>query len=146
MKKYLILLFCVFISGCAVMPSHDDYKKITAPSIESKTDKALVVFLRESGFIGGGATYYIYDGNEKIGVSMPGCYFHHYAALGEHTFWGETEAKKFITMNIESGKTYYIATSFGLGILVGVPQFTNITEVVALPLLKGIEYCELIKK
>lgn len=140
-----IFLIIMLLISCASMPGHNEYRKLSSPSITQTSEKGTVIFFRESRFVGGGVTYYIYDGNNKIGASWSGCYFHYLAEPGDHTFWGETEAKKYITLNIAAGKTYYIETSFGFGALIGVPAFTVVTENVALPLLKDINYCELIK-
>ena len=125
------------------MPGSSEQLKLAPSLIDAEGDKGLVYFYREARFAGGAISYYIYDNNDMIGASWSGCYFPYYASPGQHTFWGETEAKRYFTVNIEAGKTYYVEAGFGVGMWIGVPALTLVHESIAVPIIQQIDRCEL---
>jgi hypothetical protein len=144
--QWVAIGFCILLlCGCAAMPMPGEQEIVKSPVIAPQDGKAMVYFFRESMFTGSGVSYYVFDGQEKIGASWTGCYFVAPISPGQHTFWGETEDKKYITLDIEPGKDYYISMAVTVGILCGLPEFSLVTGEVALPLIKNIDYCRLVK-
>ena len=145
MKRLLWVMVVFLVMGCAAMPTKDEMKVVEQPVVsDTASDKAHIVFYREWKFGGGGVSYYVYDGTEKIGAAWNGCYFTKDISPGQHTFWGETESKKYITINLDPGKTYYINMAIAVGFWAGTPEFTLVTPEVAMVEMKETKYCELV--
>ena len=129
------------LNACATMPSHQNLVVTTPPSqIKAAQDKALVCFLRESQFLGGGVSYFIYDGELQIGGLRSGSYFIYNTDPGQHTFWAETETKVFVTLDLDAGQEYFVVGGVTMGAWIGHPTFTQVTPEVALPMLPDLDY------
>lgn len=147
MKKislFCILIAAVLLAGCAKMPLREDYvKETSAPTVTADETSGVVYFVRDSAFMGGGVSYFIFEDTTKIGLLKSGTYFIHKTTPGKHTYYAETESRASVTLDIEAGKTYYVEGSVGLGFLAGRPQLTEITETVARQYLPDLEYIRL---
>lgn len=147
MRKFFLVLLVmssVALVGCAKMPQRDEYTKLAvAPTMQADDEHGLVVFLRESAFVGGGVSYYIYEDTQKIGVLRSGTWFMHKAKPGQHTYWAETESKDVTTVTVEPNKKYYVLGGVSMGAWAGRPTLKEVTEPVAAPLLKDLEYLQL---
>lgn len=147
MRKLICLLALTMAvalgAGCAKMPVRGDYMQDTPPQIVPDQESAVVYFLRESAFTGGGITYFIFEDDTKIGLLKSGSYFIHKATPGKHTYLAETESRAAVTLDIQPGQTYYIEGSIGMGFWAGRPQLTEITKPVADKLLPDLKYIRL---
>ncbi|AMD89480.1 DUF2846 domain-containing protein [Desulfovibrio fairfieldensis] len=147
MRKLICLLALAMAvalgAGCAKMPVRGDYMQDTPPQIVPDQESAVVYFLRESAFTGGGITYFIFEDDTKIGLLKSGSYFIHKATPGKHTYLAETESRAAVTLDIQPGQTYYIEGSIGMGFWAGRPQLTEITKPVADKLLPDLKYIRL---
>jgi len=86
----------------------------SAPIQGLSPDKALVYFMRPSGF-GFGINFQIWDGNTFIGLSQAKSYFGYECNPGTHLFIGMAENKTGIEAELEAGKTYYVLTQVRMG-------------------------------
>ena len=147
MRKLICLLALAVVvavgAGCAKMPVRGDYMQDTPPQIVPDQESAVVYFLRESAFTGGGITYFIFEDATKIGLLKSGSYFIHKATPGKHTYLAETESRAAVTLDIQPGQTYYIEGGVGMGFWAGRPQLTEITKPVADKLLPDLKYIRL---
>lgn len=147
MRKLICLLALTMAvalgAGCAKMPVRGDYMQDTPPQVVPDQESAVVYFLRESAFTGGGITYFIFEDDTKIGLLKSGSYFIHKATPGKHTYLAETESRAAVTLDIQPGQTYYIEGSVGMGFWAGRPQLTEITKPVADKLLPDLKYIRL---
>lgn len=145
MKKLIFMFIAVFVlSGCAKMPVRGEYTILdAAPILEVDNEAAIVYFLRENAFIGGGVTYYIWEDTSKIGLLRSGSYFTHKSKPGLCTYWAETEAKTTLTLNVDAGKTYYILGGVNMGVLIGRATLSEVSESVAKELLPNLKYTRL---
>lgn len=108
--------------GCAKMPTHYDYYKAdTPPVIEPDETSSVVCFVREDAFVGSGISYFINEGEKRIGLLRSGSYFMTKTTPGDHTYWAETEAKTFITVNAKANTTMYVVGGVGMGMWAGRP-------------------------
>jgi hypothetical protein len=146
-RKLAALLAAVLVlavAGCAKMPLRADYVYETNPQIASAdATSAAVYFLRESAFVGGGVSYFIFEDATKIGLLKSGTYFVHKAAPGKHTYWAETEGKSSVTLDAQAGQTYYIEGGIGIGFWAGRPQLSEVTRPVAERILPDLKYVRL---
>ena len=116
MKKYakvlalLIVLFMAF--GCA---GSSQFMRKAAPSEVGPTpDKALVYFMRPSGF-GFAIHFQIWDSHELIGLAQAKSFFVYECDPGKHLFIGIAENKHAVEAELEAGKSYYILTQVRMG-------------------------------
>lgn len=140
---FLMFICLAYIAACAPMPQRGDYVQDTAPLIEPDPNAAIVYFLREGAFMGGGLSYFIYEDDKKIGLLKSGSYFIHKTVPGKHTFWAETEARAAVTLDVQAGQTYYIEGSVGMGMWAGRPELREITRPLADRLLPDLKYIRL---
>ncbi len=142
MKKLLILLVCcAFLAGCGAMPKKGEFVEGgTPPVLQADGESALITFLRESAFVGGGVSYYIYEDGKVIGALKSGTWFLHKASPGQHTYMAETESKSIVSLTLEAGKNYYVLGGVTMGVLAGRPELKESTEQYAKPLLKDLDY------
>lgn len=138
MKKIVLVLFLLSftLAGCFATVQRMDVSVYPDP----KADMGLVYFYREARFAGGAISYFIYDGENKIGALASGTYFFYWAEPGDHTFWAKTEQKSSRTINIESGKTYYINGDVRRGSFVASPRLLIINEMEGKSRIKECKY------
>ena len=130
--------------GCVKMPLRADYVEEKVPPVITPDDQSAVVyFMREWAFGGGGVSYFIHEDMQKIGLLKAGSYFIHRAIPGKHTYSAETEARSSVTLDVKAGQTYYVEGGIGMGFWAGRPQLTEVTKSVADKLLPELKYLRL---
>jgi hypothetical protein len=112
------------LSSCASV------QREAAPSSPDRpaAGKGLVIFYRERHFTGGGMGHDIKDNGKKIGGLSNGSYFVYQAAPGAHHFTAATEVTEEKVTAVVAGKTYYIRGEVQMGIMVGRPHLTAVTN------------------
>ena len=105
----LIILF--LFAGCA---GESQYMRKSTPPTAPPPDKALVYFMRPSGF-GFAIHFQIYDRYDLIGLSQAKSYFAYPCDPGKHLFIGVAENKRAVEADLEAGKSYYIITGVHMG-------------------------------
>ena len=105
-----VILF-ILIAGCA---GESQYMRKSTPPTAPPPDKALVYFMRPSGF-GFAINFQIYDRYELVGLSQAKSYFAYACDPGKHLFIGVAENKRAVDADLEAGKSYYIITGVHMG-------------------------------
>jgi len=114
LKKYsgiLLMVMLFLIAGCA---GSSKYMAKATPIDGPSADKALVYFMRPSGF-GFAINFQIWDGDKFIGLSQAKSYFGYQCNPGKHLFIGIAENKRGIEADLEAGKSYYVITQVRMG-------------------------------
>lgn len=114
MKRLLriqVLIILFLIAGCA---GESQYMRKSTPPTGPPPDKALVYFMRPSGF-GFAIHFQIYDRYDLIGLSQAKSYFAYPCDPGKHLFIGVAENKRGVEADLEAGKSYYIITGVHMG-------------------------------
>ena len=96
----LLVSISVFIISCAGSSS---YMKPSQGLLAPTNDKALVRFMRPSGF-GFAINFNIWDGEKVIGNSVAKSQFDYLADPGKHLFVAVAENKVFLEADLEAGK------------------------------------------
>ena len=96
------------------------------PSVDP--DKGLVVFYRLKSFKGGVVRFSINHSEGSIGQLTSGTYLYKYLDPGEHTFWSQAISKDSITLTVEAGQVYFVKGNVRMGVFVGRPKFTQVSE------------------
>lgn len=126
----LVLMFC---SGCA---GSSMYMKSTPTLLRPTENKALVRFMRPSGF-GFAINFNMLDGENVIGNSVAMSQFGYLAEPGKHLFIATAENKVFLEADLEAGKTYYVITRVYPGAWYARVAFVAVN--------KGSEYWDKVK-
>ena len=101
-----VLLTLVFCTGCA---GHSMYMRPAQALLQPTEDKALVRFMRPSGF-GMAVNFNMLDSEKVIGNSVAMSQFDYLTEPGKHLFISTAENKVFLEADLEAGKTYYVIT------------------------------------
>ena len=97
---------------------------------EATPDQALVYLIRESRFVGGGRTMFVYSDQEFLGTLDNDSYTFVQLPPGKHLFWLNW-AKINTEVELEAGKTYYYAIW---------TKFDALDEVSGKAFLEGIKH------
>ncbi len=110
--KFMSLLIVILLAGCA---GTSPYMQEAEPiNIKPSPDKALVYFMRPSGFAFG-IHFQIWDRYKLMGLSQAKSYFAYECEPGKHLFIGIAENKRAVDADLEAGKIYYIITQVKMG-------------------------------
>jgi len=116
--KLVVLVLLVALIGCA---GSSRYMKM-APSNASygpKPGKALIVFMRPSGFayaIDAGVLHVLPDSNKMVGIVSAKKKVAYSIEPGEHLFMVVGEAADFLKAHVEAEKTYYVNVKVRSGV------------------------------
>jgi Protein of unknown function (DUF2846) len=81
-----------------------------------------VIFWRPGTMVGGAMGCGVNMGTERISALGAGKYFVVNLAPGTHEFNARSEARDALTLEVESGETYYVRCTIRMGIMVGRPN------------------------
>ncbi len=108
----------VVLGGCAA--SGPAFERVT----DIPQDKGVIYVYRPNSIIGSAVRYDVFANDELVCNLVRGGYCLHYAKPGEVEFWGKTEAKGSITIDVKAGQEHYVKGSLSMGILLGRPNLT----------------------
>lgn len=127
-KVVLPCLGMILLSSCA---GSSAYMKPSASLAPPKKDKAIVRFMRPSGFAPA-INFNLMDGSRVIGNSVAKSQFDYLVDPGHHLFIATAENKVFLEADLEPAKIYYVITRIYPG--------AWRARVAFLPVKKGSEY------
>ncbi len=87
----------------------------TAASGETGT----VVFFREKKMMGAAISYKVRENGIELCKLGSGSFCTVQVPAGKHEYVTKTEAKDVLTMEVESGETYYVQASISMGVVAG---------------------------
>jgi hypothetical protein len=95
-----------------------------ASRLPEGADYAVVYFYRPKIFTGSAVGYKVrLNDDTVIGRVRNGEKFEYKTTVfGEHTFWGKTEARDSIVINVEKGEEYFVRCGIKTGAAVGRPE------------------------
>lgn len=109
----------------------------------AKPGNGLVYFYREKSFVGMAVSYYVTEGETRLGAMKNGTFFTVDAAPGKHTYSAKTEVTREITLDVKEGETYYVKGGVTMGALAGRPSLTGVTEGEARDKISALTYTTL---
>lgn len=130
------LFALLLLAGCATTGPQFE------PEIAAPTDRALVYFYRDAGFVGAGVTYMVRANGTDVSTLPAGGYFVYHASPGKVEFSAQTEARTSVTIDAKAGQTYYVKGTVGVGFFVGHPHLTIVPNDVG---AKEIAACKLVE-
>lgn len=106
-------------------PSAADFsEKVLAAIGKPAAGKALVVFFRPSKFIGAALGFKVRENEVELGKLRNGNYFTLEVEPGPHAYVVHSENTDVTNMEAESGETYFLSASFGMGLLALRPNLS----------------------
>jgi hypothetical protein len=94
------------------IPASADEPVDVRPVGEVRSDSALVYFVRQYNFAGGGRTWYVYSDDTFVGVLDNDCYAFSNLPPGRHLLW-LVPNRIASPIELEAGKTYYLDVFLG---------------------------------
>jgi hypothetical protein len=94
--------------------------KIGAP----EAGKAQIVFFRPSKLTGAAIGFKVREGETELGKLRNGKYFVANVEPGTHQYTVHSEAKDVLTLEVESGETYYVQGTITMGFMAGRPNLS----------------------
>lgn len=128
--KFLAIALCA--ATIASVPSvHDSAlaaKKEPAVIGAPVAGKGQIVFYRTGGLVGAAISCNVRENDALIGGLSGGKYFVVQAQPGKHAYTTKSEAKDTLNMEIESGETYYVRCTIGMGVVAGRPNLSPVDK------------------
>ena len=78
-----------------------------------------VVFFREKKMMGAAISYKVRENGIELCKLGSGSFCTVQVPVGKHEYVTKTEAKDVLTMEVESGETYYVQASISMGVVAG---------------------------
>jgi hypothetical protein len=129
-KAMAVALAAVSISATIMAPTLAVAAKEKAPVTigAPSAGKGQVVFYRTGGFVGAAIGCNVREDGKLIGSLGGGKYFVQEFEPGKHIFTTKSEATDTLNMEIESGETYYVRCTIGMGVVAGRPNLSPVQK------------------
>jgi hypothetical protein len=95
-----------------------------APAASATGETGTVVFFREKKFAGAAISYKVRENGVEICKLKSGSFCTVKAPVGKHEYVVHSEAKDVLTLEVESGETYYVVGAISVGFLAGRPNLS----------------------
>ena len=127
----LMMTTFIWLSGCAAKaptvsaPSSLSIANIQSANSAQLGQNGLVYFYRLPNFAGSFVSFPVWDEAETdkdIVVMRNGGYYLHFCSPGKHTFATKSEATDSLSIDVESGKVYFVRYSIRMGAFAGRPH------------------------
>jgi hypothetical protein len=128
----------VLLSGCATGGFSYGEMSGTIPPVQANACR--VFFYRSASMIGAALQPDIRFDAQVVGRSQPGGFFYVDTLPGRHLVTSQTEVEARLEFDLAAGQTMYVASSIGLGILVGRVHLNMKPEPTALSELASLRY------
>jgi hypothetical protein len=108
--------------GNPASPSQPEFSDVVKAAIGPLADgKAKIVFFRPGG-PGIAVSFIVREQAKELGKLGNRDFFTVDVDLGRHTYTVHSESMDYTTLQVEAGKTYFLAGSIAPGLLIGRPQ------------------------
>jgi hypothetical protein len=122
MKKVLGAAFALAILTPFTASSQDS--ATPAATTSANATNGTVVFFREKKFAGAGVNYKVRENGVELCKLKSGTFCTVQVPIGKHEYEVHSEAKDLLTLEVESGETYYVVGAVSLGFLAGHPNLS----------------------
>jgi len=99
-----------------------------APPAGAATDTSAttgtVVFFREKKFAGAAVSYKVRENGVELCKLKSGTFCTVQVPVGKHEYEVHSEAKDVLTLEVESGETYYVIGAISMGFMAGHPNLS----------------------
>jgi hypothetical protein len=111
-------LAALLLAPCAAISA--DNAPAAAPAADAAAgNTGTVVFFREKKMMGAAISYKVRENGAELCKLGSGSFCTLQVPVGKHEYVTKTEAKDVLTMEVESGETYYVQASISMGVMAG---------------------------
>jgi hypothetical protein len=96
----------------------------TPAAAAAATETGTVVFFREKKFAGSAVRYKVRENGVEVCKLKSGTFCSIQVPVGKHEYVVHSEAKDVLTLEVESGETYYVIGAISMGFLAGRPNLS----------------------
>ena len=128
----ILLVLAFFNANFWINPA----RSAELPALEA--GKGMVVFYRIGKFGGGAIRFNLNHNDGYIGQLLNDTWLYKSVEPGAQTFWSQVISQDSITINVEAGNTYYVKGVVKMGVFLGRPTFTQMSEQEGLKDLAGL--------
>jgi hypothetical protein len=100
----------------------------TAQATEASSATGTVVFFREKKFAGAAISYKVRENGIELCKLKSGTFCTVQVPVGKHSYEVHSEAKDVLTLEVESGETYYVLGAMSVGVFAGRPNLSPSTK------------------
>jgi hypothetical protein len=108
----------------APFTTHSQEAAPAAPAAAPAEGTGTVVFFREKKFAGAAISYKVRENGVELCKLKSGSFCTVQAPVGKHEYVVHSEAKDVLTIEVESGETYYVVGALSVGFLAGRPNLS----------------------
>lgn len=117
-KLIKVALAAMLLAPFAASP--EDNAAAAAPAASAATgETGTVVFFREKKMMGAAISFKVRENGVELCKLGSGKFCTVTLPVGKHEFAVQTEAKDLLTLEVESGETYYVQASISMGMMAG---------------------------
>jgi hypothetical protein len=122
-KKMTSAVFALALLAPFAANSQDTAAAVVAAA-PADASTGTVVFFREKKFAGAAVSYKVRENGVELCKLKNGSYCTVKASTGKHEYVVHSEAKDVLTLEVESGETYYVVGGISVGFLAGRPNLS----------------------
>jgi hypothetical protein len=122
-ESLLIAMLCTPLGARA-----QDAAAPAAPAADASGPTGTVVFFREKKFAGAAISYKVRENGVELCKLKSGTFCTLQVPVGKHSYEVHSEAKDALTLEVESGETYYVLGAMSIGVFAGRPNLTPSTQ------------------
>jgi hypothetical protein len=111
------LVALLLAPGAAI--SADNAPAAAPAAAAAGSETGTVVFFREKKMMGAAISYKVRENGIELCKLGSGSFCTVQVPVGKHEYVTKTEAKDVLTMEVESGETYYVQASISMGVMAG---------------------------
>ena len=104
--------------------SQDTAPAANASAATADAGTGTVVFFREKKFAGAAISYKVRENGVELCKLKSGTYCTVTVPVGKHQYEVHSEAKDLLTLEVESGDTYYVVGAISMGFMAGHPNLS----------------------
>ena len=123
-KKLTSAVFALAMLAPFAANSQDTAAAAVAAAPADAASTGTVVFFREKKFAGAAISYKVRENGVELCKLKNGSFCTVKAPVGKHEYVVHSEAKDVLTLEVESGETYYVVGAISVGFLAGRPNLS----------------------
>jgi hypothetical protein len=137
----LILVFSVYMAGCASVPMASDKEDAARKEFSAPPQDSAGLYIYRNTSLGGVLKKNVYIDGEFIGETAPMTYFYKVITPGIHVVSTESEfSDNSLEISVESGNNYFVRQYMKLGLFVGGANLELVSDEEG---KEGVLECEL---
>jgi hypothetical protein len=124
MKLHSVILALAIVAPLAAHSQETLTPTVAAPAAAAAGETGTVVFFREKKFAGAALRYKVRENGVELCKLKSGTFCSIQVPVGKHEYVVHSEAKDVLTLEVESGETYYVVGAISMGFLAGHPNLS----------------------